>query len=39
MINNGVHWASDFPLGFALGYGYGKYITHKNKITIARTAW
>lgn len=28
MINNGVHWASDFPLGIALGYGYGKYIAH-----------
>ncbi len=31
MINNGVHWASDFPLGFALGYGYGKYIAKKHK--------
>lgn len=31
MINNGVHWASDFPLGFALGYGYGKYLAHKAK--------
>ena len=32
MINNGVHWASDFPLGFALGYGYGKYIARKSHI-------
>ena len=31
MINNGVHWASDYPLGFAIGYGYGKYITRKNR--------
>jgi hypothetical protein len=31
MVNNGVHWASDFPLGFAIGYGYGKYIAKKNK--------
>ncbi len=31
MINNGVHWVSDYPLGFALGYGYGKFITAKNK--------
>ncbi len=31
MINNGVHWASDFPLGFALGYGFGKYLSHKTK--------
>lgn len=32
MINNGVHWASDFPLGFALGYGYGRYISRKSHI-------
>ena len=31
MVNNGVHWASDFPLGFAIGYGYGKYIAKRNK--------
>ena len=30
MINNGVHWASDFPLGFALGYGFGKFISRKS---------
>lgn len=30
MINNGVHWASDFPLGFALGYGFGKFIAKKS---------
>ncbi len=34
MINNGVHWASDFPLGFALGYGFGKYISKKNRLHI-----
>lgn len=38
MVNNGVHWASDFPLGFALGYGYGKYIAKKNKIRVT-PAW
>jgi hypothetical protein len=31
MINNGVHWASDYPLGFAIGYGYGKFIAKKNQ--------
>ncbi len=30
MINNGVHWAGDFPLGFAMGYGFGKFISKKN---------
>jgi PAP2 superfamily len=34
MINNGVHWASDFPLGFALGYGFGKYISKKHRIQL-----
>ncbi|OGR68043.1 MAG: hypothetical protein A2081_02765 [Elusimicrobia bacterium GWC2_61_19] len=26
MVNNGVHWASDYPLGLAVGYGIGKAI-------------
>lgn len=24
MVNNGIHWASDYPLGIALGYFFGK---------------
>ncbi len=24
MVNNGVHWISDYPLGIALGYGFAK---------------
>jgi PAP2 superfamily len=34
MINNGVHWASDFPLGVALGYAFGKFISKKNRIKL-----
>ena len=34
MINNGVHWASDFPLGVALGYGFGKFISRKSHFTL-----
>lgn len=34
MINNGVHWASDFPLGFALGHGFGNYLSHKPHHTV-----
>jgi len=34
MVNNGVHWASDFPLGFALGYGFGKFISRKSHFTL-----
>jgi hypothetical protein len=32
MINNGVHYAGDYPLGFALGYGYGKFIARKSHL-------
>lgn len=24
MMNNGVHWASDYPLALAIGYGFGR---------------
>lgn len=24
MMNNGVHWAGDYPLAIAIGYGFGK---------------
>ena len=34
MINNGVHWAGDFPLGFAMGYGFGKFIAKKNHLKL-----
>ena len=32
MINNGVHWSSDFPLGIGLGHGFGKYISRKGRL-------
>jgi len=28
MVNNGVHWASDYPLGLAMGLFYGRYVAH-----------
>ena len=31
MLNNGVHWASDYPLGIALGYGFGRIAVLKGK--------
>jgi membrane-associated phospholipid phosphatase len=31
MVNNGVHWASDYPLGIALGYSFAKIVTDRNK--------
>jgi membrane-associated phospholipid phosphatase len=32
MMNSGVHWASDYPLGFLIGYAVGTVVTN-NKIT------
>jgi len=31
MVNNGVHWASDYPLGIAIGYGVGKVVSGRGK--------
>ena len=36
MVNNGVHWSSDFPLGFALGYGFGRFISMKSHFQLVR---
>ncbi len=32
MANQGIHWYSDYPLGLALGYGFGKIVTRGNSI-------
>lgn len=37
MVNNGVHWASDYPLGWAVGYGVGKAIAAGGKTAAKRT--
>lgn len=31
MVNNGVHWASDYPLGIAIGYVCGKAVSQLGK--------
>ena len=33
MLNNGVHWASDYPLSLAMGYFYGKYLVNRYRTT------
>jgi len=38
MVNNGVHWASDYPLGFAVGYGIGKAIASGGRTAAVRGA-
>ncbi|MEI7527534.1 MAG: phosphatase PAP2 family protein [Elusimicrobiota bacterium] len=37
MMNNGVHWASDYPLGIAVGYGLGKAITSGGRTAAKRS--
>ncbi len=42
MVNNGVHWASDYPLGIAMGYVAGKVSTQmgkNNKDKNSATSW
>jgi hypothetical protein len=31
MINNSVHWASDYPLAIGMGYAFGKATVHLNR--------
>ncbi len=31
MLNNGVHWASDYPLPLWMGYSFGKIITRRGR--------
>lgn len=33
MVNNSVHWASDYPLGIAMGYVFGKVASQYGKKT------
>ncbi len=37
MMNNGVHWASDYPLGIAIGYGLGKVIASGGRTSARRS--
>lgn len=45
MVNNGVHWASDYPLGIGMGYVFGKAATQmvkkpsKDSKANEETAW
>jgi hypothetical protein len=31
MMNNDVHWASDYPLALAIGYGLGKHAASRGR--------
>ncbi len=34
MINNGVHWASDYPLALGLGYAFGTMIVNQGRVKV-----
>ncbi len=35
MLNNGVHWASDYPVGIALGYAFAKIAVRNGRSRVA----
>jgi membrane-associated PAP2 superfamily phosphatase len=35
MINNGVHWASDYPIAIAIGYGIGKVAVSRGRKVVS----
>ncbi|HAH31883.1 MAG TPA: hypothetical protein DCL44_06165 [Elusimicrobia bacterium] len=37
MVNNSVHWASDYPLGLAIGYGIGKAVAVNGRASARRS--
>ncbi|MCX6150786.1 MAG: phosphatase PAP2 family protein [Ignavibacteriales bacterium] len=34
MVNSGIHWYSDYPLGIAIGYAFGKLIANPQSINL-----
>jgi membrane-associated phospholipid phosphatase len=34
MVNRGIHWYSDYPLGLAIGYAFGMLAAHPDGITV-----
>jgi hypothetical protein len=38
MVNRGIHWYSDYPLGLALGYAFGMIAAHPDGITVGESA-
>ena len=38
MLNNGVHWASDYPLGIAIGYAFAKIAVRNGRTRVAEPA-
>ena len=38
MLNNGVHWASDYPIGIALGYAFAKIAVRNGRTRVEAPA-
>jgi len=38
MLNNGVHWASDYPLAIGIGYAFAKVVTAAGRTEIKKVA-
>ena len=38
MINNNVHWASDYPMAIALGYLCAKQVVKRNRKIVSSTS-
>jgi len=34
MVNTGIHWYSDYPLGIALGYSFGMLVSHPESFQV-----
>lgn len=39
MLNNGVHWASDYPLAIAMGYTFGKIVSARERDKAKKSQW
>lgn len=37
MVNRGIHWYSDYPLGLALGYAFGMIAAHPDGISVVES--
>jgi hypothetical protein len=37
MVNRGIHWYSDYPLGLAIGYAFGMIAAHPDGITVGES--
>ena len=39
MLNNGVHWASDYPLALGIGYTFGRIVSSRERAKAKLAGW